>query len=597
MMTAATRSAGNRLTCTDRIKIMNSFIELGVRPEIVKGLAELGFASPTPVQEKVIPLLLGRGRDWISLAQTGTGKTAAFGIPLIQNIDPGSPIAQALVLCPTRELCVQVARDIEAFGRYLPGVKTLAVYGGARMDVQINTLRRGAHIIVATPGRLLDLIRRGAADVSQIGSVVLDEADEMLNMGFQEEISAILGATPATRDTLLFSATMSPEVARIAGTYMTDPGEILIGQRNSGAENVQHLYYMVRAQDRFPALKRIVDLHPDIYGIIFCRTRQETQDVAGQLIQEGYLADALHGELSQAQRDLVMGKFRRKNLQLLVATDVAARGVDVNDLTHVINYNLPDDPAAYTHRSGRTGRAGKTGTSVSIIHQREGRRIKTIEKNIGKPFVRERIPSGGEVCASQVMHRINMLLEAPPDLQGLEPLLPQAVEKLAALDRQELVRRLVALESKRFLEYYRDAPDLNVQEKGGTGGMERKKENGRRRERGTEHFTRFHVNVGKNDGVLPQRLIAIINSGSPKQKIAIGRIELMRNFSFIEADSRFSRMVLKAFHQQMINGKKVSIEIAADRKNQAAGSGDGRFMAGKKRVNGPGANKRYKRAH
>ncbi|MDD3618552.1 MAG: DEAD/DEAH box helicase [Desulfobulbaceae bacterium] len=576
---------------------MNSFIELGVRPEIVKGLAELGFASPTPVQEKVIPLLLGRGRDWISLAQTGTGKTAAFGIPLIQNIDPGSPIAQALVLCPTRELCVQVARDIEAFGRYLPGVKTLAVYGGARMDVQINTLRRGAHIIVATPGRLLDLIRRGAADVSQIGSVVLDEADEMLNMGFQEEISAILGATPATRDTLLFSATMSPEVARIAGTYMTDPGEILIGQRNSGAENVQHLYYMVRAQDRFPALKRIVDLHPDIYGIIFCRTRQETQDVAGQLIQEGYLADALHGELSQAQRDLVMGKFRRKNLQLLVATDVAARGVDVNDLTHVINYNLPDDPAAYTHRSGRTGRAGKTGTSVSIIHQREGRRIKTIEKNIGKPFVRERIPSGGEVCASQVMHRINMLLEAPPDLQGLEPLLPQAVEKLAALDRQELVRRLVALESKRFLEYYRDAPDLNVQEKGGTGGMERKKENGRRRERGTEHFTRFHVNVGKNDGVLPQRLIAIINSGSPKQKIAIGRIELMRNFSFIEADSRFSRMVLKAFHQQMINGKKVSIEIAADRKNQAAGSGDGRFMAGKKRVNGPGANKRYKRAH
>ncbi|MFA5718112.1 MAG: DEAD/DEAH box helicase, partial [Desulfobulbaceae bacterium] len=344
---------------------MNSFIELGVRPEIVKGLAELGFASPTPVQEKVIPLLLGRGRDWISLAQTGTGKTAAFGIPLIQNIDPGSPIAQALVLCPTRELCVQVARDIEAFGRYLPGVKTLAVYGGARMDVQINTLRRGAHIIVATPGRLLDLIRRGAADVSQIGSVVLDEADEMLNMGFQEEISAILGATPATRDTLLFSATMSPEVARIAGTYMTDPGEILIGQRNSGAENVQHLYYMVRAQDRFPALKRIVDLHPDIYGIIFCRTRQETQDVAGQLIQEGYLADALHGELFQAQRDLVMGKFRRKNLQLLVATDVAARGVDVNDLTHVINYNLPDDPAAYTHRSGRTGRAGKTGTSVS----------------------------------------------------------------------------------------------------------------------------------------------------------------------------------------------------------------------------------------
>ncbi|MDW7774240.1 MAG: DEAD/DEAH box helicase [Desulfobulbaceae bacterium] len=576
---------------------MSSFIELGVRPEVIRGLAELGFVEPTPVQEKVIPLLLQRGGDWISLAQTGTGKTAAFGIPLVQNIDTDSPATQALVLCPTRELCVQVARDIDAFGRYLPGVKTLAVYGGARMDTQINTLRRGTHIIIATPGRLLDLMRRGAADVSQISAVVLDEADEMLNMGFQEDIAAILGATPADRDTLLFSATMSPEVARIAGSYMTDAREILIGQRNSGAENVRHLYYMVRAQDRFPTLKRIVDLHPDIYGIIFCRTRQETQEVADKLIQEGYLADALHGELSQAQRDLVMGKFRRGNLQLLVATDVAARGVDVNDLTHVINYNLPDDPSAYTHRSGRTGRAGKAGIAVSIIHQREGWRIKAIEKNIRKTFVRERVPSGREVCANQVMHRINMLLDAPPDFQGLDQILPQAVEKLAGLDRQELVRRLVALESKRFLEYYRDAPDLNVQEKGGDGGMVKRKETGRRRERSSENFTRFHVNVGKNDGVLPQRLIAIINNGSPRQKIAIGRIELMRNFSFIEADSRFSRMVLDSFDQLMINGKKVAIEIAADRKNKPVERGDTRFKAGKKKINGPGANKRYKRSH
>ncbi|MCL7487056.1 MAG: DEAD/DEAH box helicase [Desulfobulbaceae bacterium] len=576
---------------------MSSFIELGVRPEIVKGLSALGFTVPTPVQEKVIPHLLGQGGDWISLAQTGTGKTAAFGIPLIQNVATGSPDTQALVLCPTRELCVQVARDIEGFGRYLPGVKTLAVYGGARIDTQINTLRRGTHIIIATPGRLLDLIRRGAADVSQINSVVLDEADEMLNMGFQEDITAILGKTPANRNTLLFSATMSAEISRIAGRIMTKPREVIIGQRNSGADNVKHLYYMVSARDRFPALKRIVDLHPDIYGIIFCRTRQETQEVADQLIQEGYLADALHGELSQAQRDLVMGKFRRRNLQLLVATDVAARGVDVNDLTHVINYNLPDDLAAYTHRSGRTGRAGKGGTSVSIIHQREGWRIRAIEKNIRKSFVQGRVPSGREICANQVMHRINMLIDAPPDLQGLEPLLPLAVEKLATLDRQELVKRLVALESKRFLEYYRNAPDLNVGEKDGKGSQGKRKENDRARDRNSGKFTRFHVNVGKNDGVLPERLIAIINNGSPKQKIAIGRIELMRNFSFIEADSKFSRVVLQAFHQLMINGKKVSIAIDAGSKKQFAARNGSMVKGRKKREHKPKQNKRAGQAH
>jgi ATP-dependent RNA helicase DeaD len=557
----------------------------------VQALTELGFTAPTPVQEQVIPVLLRQDGDWISLAQTGTGKTAAFGIPLVQQIDTASHQTQALVLCPTRELCVQVTRDIDAFARFLPGIKTLAVYGGARIDTQINALRRGVHLIVATPGRLNDLLRRGAADISAIRAVVLDEADEMLNMGFQEEISAILGQTPATRNTLLFSATMSREVSAIAGKYMTNAREILVGQRNSGAENVRHLYYMVRAQDRFSALKRVVDLHPDIYGIIFCRTRQETQEVADQLIQDGYRADSLHGDLSQGQRDLVMAKFRRKNLQLLVATDVAARGVDVNDLTHVINYNLPDDLAGYTHRSGRTGRAGKTGTSVSIIHQREGWRIKAIEKSIRKSFECGRVPSGREICANQIMHRINGLLEQAVDLDTIEAIMPAVTEKLAALDREELIRRLVAREAKGFLEYYRNAPDLDVREKGSDRDQKGRKEPVRAKQWEAEQYTRFQVNVGKEDGVLPQRLIAIINSSAGRQRIAIGKIELQRNLSFIEADSRFSDNVLQAFQRLMINGKKVSIEVAGAGSRERPGRGDTAYRPGVKRAGSsrPGA--------
>ena len=571
---------------------MMSFDAIGIRPEIVRGLSALGFTAPTPVQEKVIPALLDKPGDWISLAQTGTGKTAAFGIPLIQMIDTGQTVTQALVLCPTRELCVQVAGDIEAYGRYMPGLRILAVYGGARLDLQINALKRGVHVIIATPGRLADLIRRGAADISGIETVVLDEADEMLNMGFQEEISAILDKTPATRNTLLFSATMSREVASIANRYMTDPGEIIVGRRNSGAENVRHLYCLVQARDRFPALKRIVDLHPEMYAIIFCRTRQETQEVADQLIQEGYRADALHGELSQAQRDQVMAKFRRQNLQLLVATDVAARGVDVNDLTHVINYNLPDEIAAYTHRSGRTGRAGKGGTAISIIHQREGWKIRTIEKNINKPFERLPVPSGGEVCAKQIMHRINALCEEPVDAAAVEALLPAVSEKLADLSREELIKRVVAVESKRFLEYYRDAPDLNVREKGGGREQKKGRDGGPAREKKSRSFTRFHVNVGKNDGVLPQRLIAIINNSTGRHKIAIGKIELMRNFSFIEADSRFSDMVVQAFQQLMINGKKVTIDIAAARRKEFPSRDEAIRKPGSKKANGAGSGKR-----
>ena len=554
---------------------MDLFAAIGVQPQVIQALSELGFTAPTPVQEQVIPVLLRQEGDWISLAQTGTGKTAAFGVPLVQRLDPANSRTQALVLCPTRELCVQVARDLDAFAKYLPGIKTLAVYGGARIDAQINALRRGVHLIVATPGRLNDLLRRGSADLSTIRTVVLDEADEMLNMGFLEEIGAILGQTPDTRNTLLFSATMSREVATIAKKYMTAAKEILVGQRNSGAENVRHLYYMVRAQDRFQALKRVVDLHPDIYGIIFCRTRQETQEVADRLIQDGYRADALHGELAQGQRDLVMAKFRRRNLQLLVATDVAARGVDVNDLTHVINYNLPDDLAVYTHRSGRTGRAGKAGTSISIIHQREGWRIKAIERSIGRAFAHSRVPSGREICANQIMHRISELCEQSVDFAGIEAILPAVTEKLAALDREELIRRFVAREAKGFLEYYAAAPDLDVHENGREKGGEReqnyRKEPGRGKQWGAEQYTRFQVNVGKEDGVLPQRLIAIINSSAGRQRIAIGKIELLRNLSFIEADSRFSDNVMKAFQRLMINGKQVSIEVAGAGNRERSG--------------------------
>ena len=568
---------------------MNSFAALGVQPQVAQALTELGFTAPTPVQEQVIPVLLRQEGDWISLAQTGTGKTAAFGVPLVQQIDPASRQTQALILCPTRELCVQVARDLDAFAKYLPGVKTLAVYGGARIDTQIHALQRGVHLIVATPGRLNDLLRRGSADLSTIRTVVLDEADEMLNMGFLEEIGAILGQTPASRQTLLFSATMSREVATIAKKYMTAAKEILVGQRNSGAANVRHLYYMVRAQDRFAALKRVVDLHPDIYGIIFCRTRQETQEVADRLIQDGYRADALHGELAQGQRDLVMAKFRRRNLQLLVATDVAARGVDVNDLTHVINYNLPDDLAVYTHRSGRTGRAGKAGISISIIHQREGWRIKAIEKSIGRSFEHGRVPSGREICANQIMHRISELCEQDVDFAGIEAILPAVTEKLAALDRDELIRRLVAREAKGFLAYYASAPDLDVREKGSDRDQGQRKEPGRAKQWGAEQYTRFQVNVGKEDGVLPQRLIAIINNGAGRQRIAIGKIELQRNLSFIEADSRFADNVLKAFQRLMINGKQVSIEIAGV--GQVARGGGKRDMAGKPKAKWAGSSR------
>jgi ATP-dependent RNA helicase DeaD len=544
--------------------MMNKFADLGINNDILKGLSSLGFQEPTPVQEQVIPLMLERQVDMVSLAQTGTGKTAAFGVPLIQRTNPKNRQTQGLILCPTRELCMQVARDMEAFSRHVKGLRVLAVYGGASIEQQINALRRGVQIIVATPGRLNDLINRGNVNISDVRYVVFDEADEMLQMGFQDELNAILAQTPAEKNTLLFSATMSREVKAIAGRYMSDPVEITIGQRNAGAENVRHEYYMVHARDRYLALKRIVDNCPDNYSIIFCRTRRETHEIANKLIQDGYNADALHGDLSQAQRDQVMKKFRCKNLQLLVATDVAARGLDVNDLTHVINYNLPDDNAGYTHRSGRTGRAGRTGTSVAIIHMKERFKIRQIEKNIKKKFKQCRIPSGAEICKNQLVNLIDVVTKVEVDHDQIDPLYAEISEKLESLDREELIKKFISLEFNRFLKYYKNAPDLNVSDR------EKKRHGKKEDQRGEFHhnshrkqkFTQFFLNVGRRQGIMPQGLIGKINGIPGVGRIKVGKIEILRNTARLEADSRYTPQILAAFQHAEINGKTVSIEVS-----------------------------------
>ncbi|MCX6250054.1 MAG: DEAD/DEAH box helicase [Bacteroidetes bacterium] len=443
---------------------MITFEELGVAPNYIKAIQELGFENPMPVQEKVIPLLLAEVKDIIVLAQTGTGKTAAYGLPIIQQTDLEQRHPQTLILCPTRELCIQIAGDLNDFAKYEPGLKTLPVYGGSSMEVQINTLKRGVHIVVATPGRLCDLIRRKAIKLNMITRVVLDEADEMLNMGFQESINDILAQVPDGRTTLLFSATMPNEVAVIARKYMHDATEVTIGDRNTGADNIKHQYYFVHARDKYLALKRIVDYYPAIYGIVFCRTRIETQEVADKLIHDGYNAESLHGDLSQVQRDTVMNKFRIRHIKLLVATDVAARGLDVDDLSHIINYNLPDDLDAYTHRSGRTARAGKTGTSIVLLNMREKHFIKQIERKINKTFVAMKVPSGRQICEKQLFNLLDKMEKVDIEHQDIDSYLPQILRKLEYLDKEEIIKRFVALEFNRFLEYYRNAPELNIPE-------------------------------------------------------------------------------------------------------------------------------------
>lgn len=570
---------------------MKTFEELGVSPEIRKAIEELGYENPMPVQEEVIPYLLGNGNDVVALAQTGTGKTAAFGLPLIQKIDVKNCVPQALVLCPTRELCLQIAGDLTDYSKYITDLKILPVYGGSSIDSQIRSLKRGVHIIVATPGRLIDLMERKVAQLATIRDVVMDEADEMLNMGFTDSINAILENIPQDRNTLMFSATMSPEIARIAKTYLHEAKEITIGTKNEGSKNVNHVVYIVHAKDKYLALKRVVDFYPQIYGIVFCRTRKETQEIADKLIQDGYNADSLHGELSQAQRDLVMQKFRQRHLQLLVATDVAARGLDVNDLTHVINYGLPDDTESYTHRSGRTGRAGKTGISIAIINLREKGRMKEIEHIIKKKFEVSVLPSGQEICQQQLIKVIDDIEKVKVNEEEIETFLPGIYRKLDWLDKEDLIKRVVSLEFNRFLDYYKNAPEIEqpkANEKKSESKESRKGDKekvGRKAEKG---YTRLFLNLGKTDGFYTNQIIDLVNRNLRKERIQIGRIDLMQNFSFFEVIQEQAPQVLKALNKVVLSGgRKVCVEIAGENTGKSDKSGKKKKVAAEKKADKP----------
>ncbi len=553
----------NLYLCTSNYS-MTTFSELGLRPELLEAVESLGFTTPTPIQEQTIPLLSDNITDLVALAQTGTGKTAAFGLPLLNIIREDRKTPQALILCPTRELCVQISKDLESFSIKLPLMKIVAVYGGASITTQISSIKRGVQIVVATPGRLKDLIERKAIRLDEIETVVLDEADEMLNMGFREDIDFILSTTPEEKQTWLFSATMPPEVAAINKNYMVSPVEISIGKKNSGAVNISHLYYMVSASNRYVALKRIADYHPDIYGIIFCRTKIETQEIAEKLIKDGYNADSLHGDLSQAQRDAVMRKFRNKHLQMLVATDVAARGIDVDSISHVIHYNLPDDNESYTHRSGRTARAGRSGISLAIITPRDIQKIKSIEHRIGTSFTHKQVPSGIEICEQQLLHLAQKAHDVAvnPDI---EKYLPTIIESFSDKSKEDVIKSFLSLEFNRFLEYYKNALDLN--------------ENRGSRERGKPEgmpMTRYFVSVGELDGLDKSGMVRLIcdSTGLPNAKV--GRIELRRSFSFFEVPQQFEHIVEERFSEVYVNDRLLRIEKTAAESGGGQGKSYGR---------------------
>ncbi len=565
-----------------------SFEELGLRPELLKATEKLGFVEPMPIQEQVIPYMLNENADLVGLAQTGTGKTAAFGLPILNMIDANEKKIQALVLSPTRELCIQIANDLKHYAEFIPQVKVVPVYGGENIVTQFKELDVTPQILVATPGRLIDLIERKKVSLSEINYLVLDEADEMLNMGFIEDIETILQGVPEDRRTLLFSATMPAEIAGIAKKYMKDYHEISVGIRNSGAENVEHFYYMVKAQNRYLALKRIVDINPDIYGIVFCRTRQETKEVADKLMQDGYNADALHGDLSQAQRDYVMNRFRIHNLQLLVATDVAARGLDVSDLTHIINYNLPDENEVYIHRSGRTGRAGKQGVSISIIHVKELHKIKALEKITKKQFTRLMVPNGLEICKKQLFHLIDKMENVQVNDEQIEVFLPHIYKKLGYLTKEDIINRFVSLEFNRFLDYYKDAQDINIEDRPSRNKRSKDdrndddrrskaydsrrddnhKENRNSRrgrsddeyypERGTK--VRMKINFGgSSDKVTPKNLLGLINSTTDDRSISITNIEITDKFSFFDVYADQANKLIDAFESQPRKGYYVDL--------------------------------------
>lgn len=550
------------------------FKELGLNADLVRAVTALGFSAPMPIQEKAIPVLLDSRRDMVGLAQTGTGKTAAFGLPLLQGIDPSVSAPQAVILCPTRELCLQITADMGQFSTHLKGVHTVAVYGGASIVDQMRQIRRGAQIIAATPGRLIDLLRRKAVTMAQVSVAVLDEADEMLNMGFQEEIDQILDTLPRNRRIWLFSATMPSGVATIADRYLADPVKITVGGKHRSPKNIAHTCYTIREKDRYEALKRVLDFSPGIFGLVFCRTRKETQDVAAGLMQDGYDAEALHGDLSQAQRDYVMEKFRRTAVRILVATDVAARGIDVDDITHVIHYKLPDETELYTHRSGRTARAGKCGSSVALINVKEKYRIQAIEKRCRIRFDFGKLPGGPEICQKQLLSQIEKIVTARVDPADMADYLPAAYEALAGIDRDALIQRLVASEFKRFFERYRDAADINVtpRKPAGTGARTAKPKPPAKNRLQGRKTQRFFINIGRLDKINEGAIVRLICDRSGIRSNMIGQIDLKREFSFFEVEQRAAGRVHQSVKNARLDGRTVKIRpvVDKDRDDQTA---------------------------
>jgi len=537
---------------------MTTFHSFNLASELVQAVDKMGFVTPTPIQALAIPFLLENDQDILAQAQTGTGKTAAFGLPLLQRIDTTKKQTQGLILCPTRELCLQITKEMEAFSRFRGDIRTLAVYGGSRMETQIKALKKGVHIIVATPGRLLDLSRRSFADLSKIDVLVLDEADEMLNMGFKEELDALLATSNPEKQTWLFSATLPREVKAIASNYMRTPEHLSVQGQVESQPNIEHLYYLIHAKDRYLALKRVADLNPKIYGIVFCRTRQDTKDVAKKLMEDGYNADAIHGDLSQAQREQVMERFRGKHIQMLVATDVAARGLDVERLTHVIHYHLPDDAEVFTHRSGRTARAGQKGTSIVLAHLKEKGRLANFEKKLKIQFSRQNVPTGKEICETQLMHFIDRMKQVDVDHAKIDPFLPVVYEKLGALDREAIIKHFVSLEFNRFLDYYRDARDLNV--------VDRKKET--KTGNGPKSWTKLVLSLGKRDGLTPGILLNYVNNLTYPKKIDVGQIDIQRGVCFFQIDPEFEKRALQKSKKQRILNRVCPLRVFEEQENR-----------------------------
>lgn len=564
---------------------MKTFEELGVNENIRRAIEELGFEHPMPVQEEVIPYLLGNKNDVIALAQTGTGKTAAFGLPLLQKVNAQDRATQAIVLSPTRELCVQIADDLKDFSKYIDGMHIVPVYGGADIRPQIRAIKHGTQVIVATAGRLVDLINRGVMELEKVNNIVLDEADEMLNMGFSDSINAIFEQLPEDRNTLLFSATMSREVEKVAKSYLHDYKEIVVGSRNEGAEHVNHIYYLVHSKDKYLALKRIVDFHPRIFAIIFCRTKAETQEVADKLIKDGYNAEALHGDLSQQQRDLTMQKFRQHTVQLLVATDVAARGLDVDDLTHVINYGLPDDIESYTHRSGRTGRAGKKGTSISIIHIKEKWKVRQIEKQIGKDFIDGELPKSEEICKKQLFKVMDDIMKTDVDEDQIAPYMADIMRQFEYVDKEDIIKKMVTVTFGRFLDYYQHAPEIEKPVAGKGSRSERgerntrgKVSNGRRQHVAEEGFRRLFINLGKSDGFYPGEIMQYLNKHVHGRQ-EVGHIDLLQKFSYIEVPEDDAQKVMKALNGTTYKGREVRCNDADE---TGHGRSNGRMSRGER---------------